>query len=86
MSSTGIDISLEVYGATVMRYFTGMAVALVLYDCLLTLDDEVRVASSFCYVTSFRLPQNHRSALFGRHPFTGRQPSTTLIAIYPSAS
>jgi hypothetical protein len=45
--SAGIDPALEIYGATLMSQIAGMSVVLVLYDCLLTLDDEVCVVSSF---------------------------------------
>ena len=35
----------DVWGTTLMRYFSVMGTVLVLYDCLLTLDEEVCMLS-----------------------------------------
>jgi len=43
-------VELEVYGVTLMRYLSVMGMVLVLYDFLLTLDDEVWLIFCFCFV------------------------------------
>jgi len=39
----------EMWGIVWLRYFTGMALVLLIYDCLLTLNDEVRLTFLYLY-------------------------------------
>jgi hypothetical protein len=54
MASTGIPAEEEVFGVTISRYLSVMGMVVVHYDCLLTLNDEVRLA--FLYPMSCCLP------------------------------
>jgi hypothetical protein len=50
MSSTDMAVE-EVWGVTLTRYLSAMGMVLVHYDCLLTIDDEVRRIFSFLSVS-----------------------------------
>jgi len=82
-AGTGALIELEVYGVTLMRYLSVMGMVLVLYDFLLTLDDEVCLI--FLCPLFYTLQLVRRCASFGRGHFTGQKPCSTSIAMYPSS-
>jgi hypothetical protein len=50
-----IDLELEVLGARLTAYLAGMSMVVLLYDCLLTLQDEVSLILS---------PERHHPSFF----------------------
>jgi hypothetical protein len=83
MDSTGDPLShvpvSEIWGIVWMRYFAAVGLVIVNYDCLLTLNDEVRLISLYlCQLYGFP-----RFVLFGQGPFPCQKDCITLIAIYP---
>jgi len=87
MSSTSdavaaAQVESVVYSITLMRYLSGMGMVLVVYDFLLTLNDEVCLIFCICFSYASRLVC--RCASFGRGHSNGQKPCTTSIAMYPS--
>ena len=75
----------EITGILVwMRYISVISPVVLIYDWLLTLDDEVcLILSSLAYfacLTAWLVP---RFVLFGQDPFPCQRYSITLIATYP---
>jgi hypothetical protein len=70
----------EIWGTFWGRYLAAFGLGLVTYDCLLTLDDEVGLNSTYltCFILFVR-----RSALFGQGPLTYQKFCITLTATYP---
>ena len=87
MSSTSDDVAAAqvesvVYSITLMRYLSVMGMVLVVYDFLLTLNDEVYLISCICFSYASQLVC--RCASFGRGHFNGQKRCSTSIAMYPS--
>ena len=68
MSSTAAEALQIVWGATLMRYVSGVGVVLVLYDWSLTLNDEV------CVHVLEHMPLHSPYALFPDDPCLARNP------------
>ena len=67
-------------GVVGLRYVAAMGLTILIYDTLLTLDDEVRLI----FLVGFpALPPAPRCALFGQGPFPCQKHCITSIAIYP---
>ena len=73
----------EVWGLVWLSYLSVMGLVVLIYDWLLTLDDEVRLIFSYFFPALLPVP---RCALSGQALIPCRNHSITSTAIYPLSS